>query len=194
MIFGRPYDGIVAGIIVFLIVYPFCFRNNSFCRNICMASLFIYIGSLISITMIYAPPWNWNISTQATSLSLSNINFVPFKESMQIYKNCTANGNYYEFIRLVGGNFIMLMPLGILLPLLFSKFNLIKIFLVASLTSLAIELFQLSTNILLGRILRTVEIDDFIQNVSGCMLAFAIFIFLRGLIRKYNHTRSSKNT
>lgn len=184
MILGRPYDGIVAGLILFAIMYPFRFKRNSLFRNLCMASLFVYIGSVISLTMIYAPPWDWNISRFSTTYALSNINFVPFRASIEIFNHCAQKGDYSAFIRLVGGNSIMLMPLGILVPLLFPKVKAVRIFILGSMTSLVIEITQLMANITLGRILRTVEIDDFIQNVVGCMLGYIVFVIIKKIYQR----------
>lgn len=155
-----------------------------------MMSLFSYVGALISLTMIYAPPWNWNISKQSTQFALSCIITTPFKESIQIYQNCSLSGNYHAFIKLVGGNIIMLMPLGIIVPILYPKYNFIKMLLLSMLTSFLIELSQLTTNILLGQVLRTVEIDDFIQNVFGCMVAYFIYILFRKVYRYIIPTKS----
>ncbi len=48
-------------------------------------------------------------------------------------------------------------------------------FLTALFTSLGIEFLQFLGNVLSGSIRRTVEIDDVIFNVIGCMIAFAVY-------------------
>lgn len=190
MFLPRPLEGIIVGFIIFLVCYPFFYKQNTFFKNLCIASLFIYVGSVISLTMIYAPPWNWNISDSFTKHALKAINLKPFRSSYDIFMTCRRIGNYHEFIRLVGGNTIMLMPLGILVPLINNKFKLFRITLLAIGVSLGIELLQLSSNILLGKILRTVEIDDFIQNTVGCIVAYLVFSLIRGIYQRIVKNRT----
>ncbi|MEG0691656.1 MAG: VanZ family protein [Oscillospiraceae bacterium] len=184
MFLPRPLEGMIIGFILFLMWYPFSFKKNGMFRNLCLASMFVYVGAVISLTMIYAPPSNWNITANNTTFALSSVNLTPFKSSIQIFKNCKAMGNYHDFIWLIGGNTIMLMPLGILIPLINPKYGLGRISLIAMAVSLGIEFLQLSSNILLGTVLRAVEIDDFIQNTLGCIVAYLIFALFRELYRR----------
>ncbi len=181
MFLPRPLEGMLVGFILFLMWYPFSFKKNKFFRNLCIASLFVYVGAIVSLTMIYAPPWNWNISANGTTYALSSVKLTPFESSIIIFQNCKNMGNYRDFIWLIGGNTIMLMPLGILVPLISKKYGLFRISLLAMAVSLGIELMQLGSNILLGTVLRTVEIDDFIQNTVGCIIAYLIFALFREL-------------
>ena len=181
MILPRPLEGMLVGMILFLMWYPFSFRKNKFFRNLCIASLFVYVGAVVSLTMIYAPPWNWNISKNHTTYALSCVTLTPFESSIQIFRNCQSSGDYFDFIWLIGGNIIMLMPLGILVPLINPKYGIIRITILAATVSLSVELLQLSSNLLLGRVLRAVEIDDFIQNTVGCILAYVVFYLMRAM-------------
>ncbi|MFZ2538791.1 MAG: VanZ family protein [Oscillospiraceae bacterium] len=184
MFLPRPLEGMLVGFILFIMWYPFSFKKNGLFRNLCIASLFVYIGAIVSLTMIYAPPWNWNISASETIFALSSVKLTPFESSILIFENCKSIGNYRDFIWLVGGNTIMLMPLGILVPLINEKYGLFRITLLAMAVSLSIEILQLGSNILLGTVLRTVEIDDFIQNTLGCIVAYLLFALFREIYRR----------
>lgn len=184
MFLPRPLGGMLVGLVLFFMWYPFTFKKNPLFRNLCIGSMFVYVGALVSLTMIYTPPSNWNISANNTTYALSCVNLTPLKSSIQILENCKAIGNYYDFIFLIGGNTVMLMPLAILVPLLNKKVGLGRIALIGMAVSLSIELLQLGSNILLGMVLRAVEIDDFIQNTVGCILAYLIFALVRELYRR----------
>jgi len=76
----------------------------------------------------------------------------------------------------VVGNFIMLFPLGIYLPLLYKSLkSFLTVSFVAMLVSVSIELMQLATNV------RITDIDDVILNTSGASfgyIGFAIAMFI----------------
>ena len=85
----------------------------------------------------------------------------------------------------IGGNILLLLPLGLLLPILWTNLrNLNKIFLIGLFTSLSIEILQLIENILyLG--FRSVDIDDVIFNVIGIILGYSLFKVLHTSKNKF---------
>ena len=85
----------------------------------------------------------------------------------------------------IGGNILLLLPLGLLLPILWTNLrNLKKIFLIGLFTSLSIEILQLIENILyLG--FRSVDIDDVIFNVIGIILGYSLFKVLHTSKNKF---------
>lgn len=76
------------------------------------------------------------------------------------------------------GNFIMLLPLGIYLPLLYTNLkNFFTVTFVAFLVSVSIELMQLITNV------RITDVDDVILNTSGASAGFILYyIFFRLIV------------
>lgn len=181
----RMIYGMLAGAAAFLICYILFIKKKRLpkSRLVYTALLFVYVGALIFLTMLFAPPWSWNISQESTRMVISKINLTPIKFSMEIYKNCEMIGNFKDFYILIGGNLAMLMPLSIIASLINPKFKLMRISLLAVGVAFSIEIMQLINNILLGAPLRTVEIDDFILNVSGSILAYIIFAIGRGIYR-----------
>lgn len=190
MFLPRPLEGMLVGLVLFCMWYPFTFKKNTLFRNICIFCMFVYVGAIVSLTMVYAPPQNWNITEHTTRQAIWGINLQPLQSSLDIYRNCRRMGDYSDFIRLVGGNTVMLMPLGILVPILNKKFTLIKTALLGMAVSLSIEILQLGANILLGKILRTVEIDDFIQNSLGCIAGYIIFFVGRKIYHRVKYGRN----
>jgi glycopeptide antibiotics resistance protein len=85
----------------------------------------------------------------------------------------------------IGGNIALLAPLGVLLPLIFTRLRgLIRITLLAALISLAIETVQ--GTFIAGR---AFDVDDIILNTFGVALAYLLFgrrisRFVRGRRRK----------
>jgi glycopeptide antibiotics resistance protein len=114
-----------------------------------------------------------------------SLNFIPL---VTIYKYFSHIGTAYDgdvgfMIKLIakniGGNLLLLMPLGFCAPLLFKKFTSFKnVFLLGLVSSICIEciqLFELLSGIVLWR---SVDIDDVICNVVGAVLGYLIFALL----------------
>ncbi len=79
----------------------------------------------------------------------------------------------------VVGNFFMLFPLGVYLPLLYKRIiNFFTVAFTALLVSLSIELMQLATNF------RIADINDVILNSTGAAAGFIVFWLLRMLFVK----------
>ena len=96
-------------------------------------------------------------------------NLVPFKT---IWPYLTG-----EFGLLIGGlnivgNIIFLIPLGLLLPQLFSRINQLRVLLIAVLFCLAIELTQAYFKI------GIFDIDDVLLNVLGVMVGYWMVVYL----------------
>jgi len=75
------------------------------------------------------------------------------------------------------GNFIMLFPLGIYLPLLLKRLRRLSgffaVLLIAFLVSLGIEVLQLASSY------RSTDIDDLILNTMGACLGFVTYQLLK---------------
>lgn len=162
-------------------------RKLPLLKNIIALVSFIYAGALVSLCFVFVLPVNWHFSN--TGYVMSSINTNPLAATLQIYHNCTITGNFHAFFYLVIGNFIMLMPVGILTPLINKKCRWYKVFFLGFGISLFIELSQLLSNLAYGANLRAVEIDDVILNTSGCLIAYFLFALLR---KVYNSIKQKK--
>jgi glycopeptide antibiotics resistance protein len=84
------------------------------------------------------------------------------------------------------GNVILFLPMGFLLPLLFSRYrNFILLFLTAFFCSFSIEAIQYFISINWGYN-RIADIDDLVLNVSGALLGY-FFYFLFNFIGNYRN-------
>jgi glycopeptide antibiotics resistance protein len=82
----------------------------------------------------------------------------------------------YEFSnKQVLGNFVMLLPLGIYLPVLYRRMsNFFKVVLVCMLVSVIIELMQLITKY------RSADVDDVLLNTIGACIGYGLYRMFRG--------------
>lgn len=93
---------------------------------------------------------------------------VPFWEFANVIKN--VERDYYA--KQILGNLLMLMPLGVMLPML-RNISLKQIFLISLCFSAGIELTQFIT----GRGL--MEFDDLFNNTVGAIISYGIYKFVR---------------
>lgn len=131
----------------------------------------LYFTSLISITLIPLP-----FSTNRRPIA-TDLNFVPVITTAKIFLHPFRYNRMAllpDIMENILGNFLMFIPMGILLPMLHQKFqSALRVILTACGISLFIELTQW-----VGRYFgnyRHVDVDDVILNTLGA--AFGCFIF-----------------
>lgn len=135
-------------------------------------SLFIYFIGVISITLFPIPVNKALIQDIIKDGYTINYNFIPFNSIFSIL----SNNNVKSIIRLLGGNILMFIPLGYLIPMIFksfSKFNKIVILGVAS--SFLIEFAQGFIAYIIGYRYRIVDVDDIILNTFGAIIGYLVF-------------------
>ncbi len=94
-------------------------------------------------------------------------NFIPF-DTIKLFFNSNLQG--YVVMENILGNLFVLMPFAVLLPFLFKGINsTLRVMLLVSAISFCIEGLQIV--FLTG----AADIDDFILNVSGAMLAYGVY-------------------
>jgi len=149
-------------------------RQDSFSDMLVQSSYYVYVFGVLTLTgyfilfnQVAARDW-WHRLLHRVEMK-DGVNMVPllFMRSRHLLK--------YETV----GNFFMLMPLGIYLPLLYRYLkNFFVVTLVAMLVSVSIELMQLATNS------RIADIDDVILNTAGAAAGFIVYWLLFALVRK----------
>lgn len=101
----------------------------------------------------------------------AQINLVPFR-TLRLFADLLDSGVRSYIVMAVinlGGNIIMFIPLGFLLPRVFPKLHtLIRVLLATTLIIIAVEIIQLFT--LVG----SCDIDDLILNVLGSALGYLL--------------------
>ncbi len=108
-------------------------------------------------------------------------------EPFYTIKMIIVEKNYYYF-RMLYYNIAMLMPLGVLLPMMSKKFRSFKIItLVGFAFSLAIEVIQYFT----GRGL--FEVDDLIANTFGAFFGYFFFYWIHRLLFSSSNKQNKKD-
>ncbi|MFC5405865.1 VanZ family protein [Cohnella soli] len=111
-------------------------------------------------------------------------NLLPFS-SIKQYLYQKEHYNYHTWFMNLVGNFVMLMPLGLLLPLLHRYFRRTRnfiVFLIA--TNISIEVLQYYSG------LGSADIDDVIMNSAG---AIVVYLLVRILLKILNHGLNKEN-
>ncbi|MBO9128535.1 VanZ family protein [Bacillus sp. 165] len=99
-----------------------------------------------------------------------NASIIPFKNSFD-YITGSQRFNLDIIINNTVGNILIFLPLGMFLPILFKKYNMLsKVFISSIIISFLIEALQFSLQI--GQF----DIDDIILNTIGCIIGYFVII------------------
>ena len=150
-------------------------KQNNFLQVTVQASFFIYVFAVLQLTgyfilfkEISSHGW-WDKMNQRIETH-DRVNLEPFK-TIDIFQTWGKQ---------VLGNFVLLLPLGIYLPLIYARlrkaYNFFVVFLICFLISAGIELLQLATSY------RSTDIDDVILNTLGGGTGFLIFQLIKFIV------------
>lgn len=159
---------------LFLIVYSIylikTFRKNTLFKHFINFTFVMYIICVVIITIFPIPVDKSTIYFAKESSYLQN-NFLP----MQFINNFSI----YQSL----GNFLLFVPLSFYLVLISKKFNSYKkVFGIAVVFSLSIELTQFLISSLAGYTYRVTDIDDVILNTLGALFGFVISKFIFNIV------------
>ena len=164
--------------ITLFLLYAWFFREvwvrnqDSIGQFLLQSSFFVYVFMVLTLTGYFV--LFREISTQGSWERMvrrfeqrDHVNMQLF-EVFKIYKLSD---------RQVLGNFVMLLPLGIYLPLLYKNLRgFIPVLLVSMLSSIVIELFQLITRF------RSCDIDDVLLNTAGACVGYLIYRVVKSIV------------
>lgn len=182
--------GIICYIILasILIGVNYKYQKPAWMKEVIKFFFVLYILMVVSVTLFPLALWiDYNIEHVKYSLNL-----IPF---VSILKDFGQIGKAYDgnimfmieiIIKNVGGNILLFLPLGFLLPILSKKYKHFKYtLLLGFLVSLSIESVQF-LELLAGAFERTVDIDDVICNVIGVCIGYFIFKIMFRLSDKFH--------
>ncbi|KAF1681300.1 VanZ family protein [Bacillus mexicanus] len=156
-------------------------------KHLVIFCLFVYFFNLISVTLFPMPidaDLIRDMKYDTYIPFVSGNNFIPFHFFADVYHE----GLQFYVIRSIGGNLILLLPVGLLFPLLFKKLNNAKrILLIGFFISLFIELTQLSFSVYLGSVYRSFDVDDLMLNTLGTLIGYWFFYILRRFHKKLSY-------
>lgn len=145
-----------------LLFYSFNLKDKKERRNILIIYLIFYILAVVGFTFAN---FRNNVLIDA-GISERGLNLIPFSSIKQMLNSPLGlKVGLYNVL----GNFLMLTPLAVLLPLINDKFKkVINYLIIIILCSLSIEISQHITKI------GSFDIDDLILNVGGSFIIFLI--------------------
>lgn len=145
-----------------IFVYSLMIDSKISKRNCLIFYLTCYIVVLIGFTFTN----NRSNILIEQSIMFREYNLIPFYSIIDLLQS--QLGFKFALYNLIG-NFLMLTPLAIFLPMIDNKFKNVKVFVITIITScLFIEIIQYITS------LGSLDIDDFILNVSGVLILYLI--------------------
>jgi glycopeptide antibiotics resistance protein len=140
-------------------------KQKTFFQIFTQASFYVYIFMVLTLTGYFilfreVSAHDWWQKMIVRIGRRDHVNLQLFK-MFKIYK---------LFSKQIIGNFIMLLPLGIFLPLLYRKISgLFPVFLVSLMVSTTIELLQLVTSF------RSTDVDDVFLNTLGACAGYVLY-------------------
>lgn len=147
-------------------------------RMIAMVGLAAYSAALIGVAFGPIPVDSRLIAELRVEVDLQN-NLKPLASILGIWQSQPAA----VVARQVGGNFILLAPLGVLLPSLFESCQRFGRTVAIGVTvALSIEVVQLAISGLLGFTYKLLDVDDILLNTSGVAIGWAIWWILSSFL------------
>lgn len=143
-------------------------KQKNFSQIITQASFYVFIFMVLTLTGYFilfreVSAHDWWHKMMVRIDRKDHVNFELFK-MFRIYKILSKQ---------IIGNFIMLLPLGIFLPLLYKRISgFFGVLLISLLASATIELLQLITSF------RSTDVDDIFLNTLGACTGFLIYKFI----------------
>jgi glycopeptide antibiotics resistance protein len=165
--FAPIYLGI--GLYVYWIVNH---KEQSLIRKVILFLFSFYIISVIYLTLFPFPLDQASLEDiQLYGYEKGMINLIPFKSSMSTKQALL--------------NFIMLAPLGVLLPIVNTTMKTRKIVMILILTPFTIEVIQgLGSWLMQGR-WKQADINDFLLNAAGAIIGYLVYRLITHLFPSF---------
>ncbi len=177
-VLGEEYGIIGMFIILTVHIMYSVIRGKSIRRSILISVFIIYISIVILITFF---PIVYSQDEYASFGNIRNsVQFVPFRT----IKNMLRYAPKMMAFKQVGGNIIMTVPFGILLPILLKRKKVPLLILYAVAFPVCIESFQFFLGAVLGTYYRMTDVDDVILNFTGIIIGYAIYYIFSVMYNK----------
>lgn len=171
--------GILAMFIVLSIHMIYSVIRKKSIRRCLLISVFIVYISIVILITFFPIVYSHDVYTQFGTLE-SAVQLTPFKTIHYMIKYTSRDMAFAQ----VGGNIIMTIPFGIMLPLILKKRKAALLILYAAAFPVCIELLQLLLGFLFGTYYRKTDVDDVILNFTGIILGYAIYFGSSLIYRK----------
>ncbi|MBE6636590.1 MAG: VanZ family protein [Ruminococcaceae bacterium] len=152
-------------------------------RTEALRLLFVcYVTGLINLVLVPNNLWNsfwFGIFTKQPILGLGELFRPDFSYNFtSVFYECLIGERILGdwVLRMLIGNALMFVPMGILLPLAWSKITSRCMLFLSWILPLVIELLQ-------PMIGRSFDIDDLLMNVSGILIGYGVVSFVRAIMK-----------
>lgn len=163
-------------------------RQFSFWNTLLLLVFVSYVAGVVAATMFPLPIDARLIADETRDGFLHN-SLVPFAT----IANSFRDGPRYFLLQVVG-NLALLVPLGLLLPLLWAPAQRFRTCAAAIVfAALVIEAAQLAVSFVLGYTYRQADIDDLLMNVVGGLMGYACYSMLRLGARRWARFRGRQH-
>ncbi|WP_084405797.1 VanZ family protein [Alteribacter aurantiacus] len=159
------------GLIIFIIFDLIKNKKHNVIRRVIMYSFIVYVLKVLDVTigMISIPPHDY-VGHYGYYLQL-----VPFYFVADILAYETGSFLFWNTIRLSFFNFLLLIPLGVYLAVLFRVNGLKQATTIVFMSTLSIEMVQFFFSITgISTYGRTFNVDDLILNTIGGVVGFVV--------------------
>ena len=174
------YFAIAAGLVIMTVTVIIMLRKKySYERVLAASVMILYLTGVICLT--FFPIDITHTVDPDFNVFEHNLKLIPF--STIIFD--ITRGHLFYFLVQTGGNLIMTIPFGILLPVVYKAKKQSRYALIFFGFTFIIELTQFIIGASLGTFYRTADVDDIILNFTGAMLGYLLFRIIKKIyIRK----------
>lgn len=182
-----PIIAYFAGLLLMLCYLIYARKNNIPKRRVLHISVFIlYMCAVVALTLF--PLVFDRAYCQPSDCIENRIQPIPF----YTISNMIRYGLPIYSVIQIGGNLIMTIPFGIVLPVLTSgvvnkRRQFLSVF--AIVLPIKIEVTQLMIGVLFGTFYRTMDIDDIILNTAGVFIGYGLYRIIKKSLKKHSETK-----
>ncbi len=177
---------IIPSIIIYIILILYGLNKRILKEKLFIGSIIYFIFVFIIMLTIFPITIDQRVIKSDIELGYeTSNNIIPFKT---IYNEIIDNGYDHigSTIYQLGGNFIMLFPIGYLVPIILDKKVDVKLIaLIIFSTSLFIELTQFFIGRVINYNYRSFDIDDIILNTLGGLFGYLILKLTYPIVRNF---------
>ena len=189
----------LVGSLVFIIINGIKIRKKRITggRLIIDTIFFIYLLCVLNITIFPIPFQKTFINDFLNSLGSDpryKYNLIPFMTVIDSVKNAFTYNTYGLEFKNIGGNLILLTPLGIYVHFIKRNLGRKNILIMGFAIAMVIELIQLSISLLLGYSYRSFDVDDLILNTLGFIIGYKSFSLIKNEISNDHFLTSKKHS
>ena len=149
-------------------------------KSIYVLAAFVYLIGVISMTLFPIPTDPLLIHDRAAAGFQETNNLLPFNTIKDVLTGSSLSVTVYQ----LGGNIILLFPLGCFLPLLFNRMRRAKRVIIAGfIASLIIETSQFTISSMIGLTYRSFDVDDLVLNTIGTAIGYLFYKFIYPMVR-----------